>query len=244
MKVAVRSRVLPEARRPRTRHLGAPPGARGGARGRADRTCRAAPARAAAGGAAPGGAATGRELAERLRQPRHEVRDGIPVTYVPYVSPPRPGFYALLGGVGRPALALALRALRLSFDFDLSTRTTRSRRVMRCGACVRRATRVSRARQRRALHGARGSRGGARGAGHPRGGVGRGCEQRGNGRARERLRARRVRVVHLGADIPRRAGASPLPPLQRRQARAAARGKSRESTRSNALRRSYRNRWP
>jgi glycosyltransferase involved in cell wall biosynthesis len=58
-------------------------------------------------------------LAERVRQPRQETRDGLPVTYVPFVSPPRPSFYPYWGAWAAPALAVALRALRRSFDFDL-----------------------------------------------------------------------------------------------------------------------------
>jgi glycosyltransferase involved in cell wall biosynthesis len=63
--------------------------------------------------------ATGRALAERLRQPRHETRDGLPVTYVPFISPPRPSFYPYWGAWAAPGLAAALRALRGSFAFEL-----------------------------------------------------------------------------------------------------------------------------
>jgi teichuronic acid biosynthesis glycosyltransferase TuaC len=59
-------------------------------------------------------------LAELLRQPREEVRDGVPVTYVRYVSPPRPRGYAGWGAWAAPALALALRRLRRAgFAFEL-----------------------------------------------------------------------------------------------------------------------------
>jgi glycosyltransferase involved in cell wall biosynthesis len=66
-----------------------------------------------------GPTAASRALLERLRQPRHDTHDGLPVTYVPYLSPPRPGFYAYWGAWAAPPLALALRALRRSFAFEL-----------------------------------------------------------------------------------------------------------------------------
>jgi teichuronic acid biosynthesis glycosyltransferase TuaC len=59
-------------------------------------------------------------LARALRQPRHETRDGIAVTYVRYISPPRPRAYAQWGAWAAPALALALRRLRRDgFAFEL-----------------------------------------------------------------------------------------------------------------------------
>jgi glycosyltransferase involved in cell wall biosynthesis len=63
--------------------------------------------------------AAARALADRLRQPRHETRDGLPVTYVPFVSPPRPGFYPYWGAWAAPPLAIALRNLRRSFAYEL-----------------------------------------------------------------------------------------------------------------------------
>jgi teichuronic acid biosynthesis glycosyltransferase TuaC len=61
-----------------------------------------------------------RALRSLLGQPRHEVRDGLPVTYVRYISPPRSRGYAHWGRWAAPALALALRRLRRSgFAFDL-----------------------------------------------------------------------------------------------------------------------------
>jgi glycosyltransferase involved in cell wall biosynthesis len=59
-------------------------------------------------------------LAELLRQPRHEVRDGVAVSYVRFLSPPRPRSYARWGAWAAPALALALRRLRRQgFAFEL-----------------------------------------------------------------------------------------------------------------------------
>jgi teichuronic acid biosynthesis glycosyltransferase TuaC len=52
-----------------------------------------------------------RELAARLREPRRQERDGLTVTYVPYVSPPRRRAYARWGAWAAPSLAVALRRL-------------------------------------------------------------------------------------------------------------------------------------
>jgi teichuronic acid biosynthesis glycosyltransferase TuaC len=58
-------------------------------------------------------------LASTLREPLEQTRDGLPVSYVPYVSPPRNRAYATWGAWAAPALALALRRLARSFHFDL-----------------------------------------------------------------------------------------------------------------------------
>ena len=59
-------------------------------------------------------------LADLLRQPQREMREGVPVTYVRYLSPPRPRSYAHWGAWAAPGLALALRRLRREgFEFDL-----------------------------------------------------------------------------------------------------------------------------
>ena len=60
-----------------------------------------------------------RSLTAPLRQPLRESRDGIEVTYVPFVAPSRRRSYPSWGAWAAPPLALALRALRRSFDFDL-----------------------------------------------------------------------------------------------------------------------------
>jgi len=54
-----------------------------------------------------------------LAQPRHVTLDGLDVTYVPYLSPPRPSSYEDWGRWATPSLALALRLLRRRFAFDL-----------------------------------------------------------------------------------------------------------------------------
>ena len=67
--------------------------------------------------AGPGGPA--HALAELVREPRKQTHDGVAVSYVPYVSPPRSGSYASWGAWAAPTLAPALRRLRSSFGFDL-----------------------------------------------------------------------------------------------------------------------------
>ena len=65
----------------------------------------------------PAGAASA--LRKLVREPRKQVHDGLDVSYVPYVSPPRSGSYASWGAWAAPALGLALRRLHRSFAFDL-----------------------------------------------------------------------------------------------------------------------------
>jgi teichuronic acid biosynthesis glycosyltransferase TuaC len=54
-----------------------------------------------------------------LRQPPRVVLDGIDVTYVRYLSPPRPWSYATWGAWAAPALGRALRRLQAAFPFEL-----------------------------------------------------------------------------------------------------------------------------
>ncbi|MCW2951160.1 MAG: glycosyl transferase group 1 [Conexibacter sp.] len=58
-------------------------------------------------------------LRTALRQPRRASLDGIEVTYVPYLSPPRPWSYGAWGAWAAPALRRALRDLRTRFPFEL-----------------------------------------------------------------------------------------------------------------------------
>jgi glycosyltransferase involved in cell wall biosynthesis len=60
-----------------------------------------------------------RALAAPLRQPLRARLDGLPVTYVPFVAPPRPRTYGRWGSWAAPPLAVALRRLRRTFPFDL-----------------------------------------------------------------------------------------------------------------------------
>ncbi|MBX5441732.1 MAG: glycosyltransferase [Solirubrobacteraceae bacterium] len=60
-----------------------------------------------------------RELAARVREPLVQERDGLRVTYVPFASPPRERAYARWGAWAAPPLAVALRAIRRRFPFEL-----------------------------------------------------------------------------------------------------------------------------
>jgi glycosyltransferase involved in cell wall biosynthesis len=53
------------------------------------------------------------------REPGEQIHDGLRVAYVRYVSPPRASAYHAWGAWAAPALGLALRRLRRTFDFDL-----------------------------------------------------------------------------------------------------------------------------
>jgi teichuronic acid biosynthesis glycosyltransferase TuaC len=60
-----------------------------------------------------------RALLEPLRQPLRATLDGLPITYVPFLAPPRPRSYGAWGAYAAPTLAVALRALRRRFPFEL-----------------------------------------------------------------------------------------------------------------------------
>ncbi len=77
---------------------------------------RLVPPRASFTGGAGG---AGEALSARIREPHRQTRDGIPVTYIPFVSPQRERHYPGWGAWAAPALALALARLRRSFPFDL-----------------------------------------------------------------------------------------------------------------------------
>jgi teichuronic acid biosynthesis glycosyltransferase TuaC len=83
-----------------------------------------------AGPSGPAGA-----LAELMREPRRQIHDGLEVAHVPYVSPPRPRAYATWGRWAAPALGIALRRLRRSFEFDL----VHAHNAVPAGDAVRRA---------------------------------------------------------------------------------------------------------
>ncbi len=70
-----------------------------------------------------------------VREPRRQIRDGLQVTYVPYVSPPRDRAYPRWGAWAAPALGLALRRLRGSFPFEL----VHAHNAVPAGDAVRRA---------------------------------------------------------------------------------------------------------
>jgi teichuronic acid biosynthesis glycosyltransferase TuaC len=66
-----------------------------------------------------GPAAAASALAGLARQPRTQVRDGLQIGYVPYVSPDRKRTYAAWGKWAAPSLAVAMAHLHRSFPFEL-----------------------------------------------------------------------------------------------------------------------------
>jgi teichuronic acid biosynthesis glycosyltransferase TuaC len=60
-----------------------------------------------------------RALGKLVREPLTQTRDGLEISYLPYVSPPRSRSYANWGAWAAPSLGLALRRLRRSFGFEL-----------------------------------------------------------------------------------------------------------------------------
>ena len=100
---------------------------------------RLVPPRGCAGAGGPARSAPA--LARVRRAPHARSRDGLPVTYVPYVSPPRERSYASWGAWAAPPLALALRRLRAHVPVRADPRPQRRAR--------RRRRRAARARARR-----------------------------------------------------------------------------------------------
>ncbi|MGZ6695730.1 MAG: glycosyltransferase [Solirubrobacteraceae bacterium] len=60
-----------------------------------------------------------RALRTLSAQPRRATLDGIDVRYVPFLAPPRPSTYGTWGAWAAPALAVALRRLKREFPFEL-----------------------------------------------------------------------------------------------------------------------------
>ena len=73
--------------------------------------------------------------ATALAQPPRATLDGIDVAYVPFLAPPRPRTYGTWGRWAAPPLAVALRALRRTFAFDL----VHAHNAVPAGEAVRRA---------------------------------------------------------------------------------------------------------
>ena len=147
-------------------------------------------------------ASTRGALLAPLRQPASTRLDGIPVSYVRYLSPPRPWSYGSWGAWAAPSVALALRRLRRDFEFDL----IHAHYAVPAGDAVRRV--APRAPLVVSVHGGdvygvSQRRAGARAVraalGHARlvlansAGTARRCAEHG---------ARATRVIHLGADVP------------------------------------------
>jgi teichuronic acid biosynthesis glycosyltransferase TuaC len=82
-----------------------------------------------------GALAAASALARRLREQRAQMRDGLSVEYVPYVSPQRARAYASWGAWAAAPLALAMTRTRRSFAFDL----VHAHNAVPAGDAVRRA---------------------------------------------------------------------------------------------------------
>jgi glycosyltransferase involved in cell wall biosynthesis len=165
---------------------------------------RLVPPRAALAG---GPAAAARALGGLLRESTHQVHDGLPVTYVPYVSPPRAGSYASWSAWAAPSLAVSLRRLHRRTGFQL----IHAHNAVPPGDAVSRALRQARLDVPLVVS----VHGGDVLYTAPRSTAGREAVARGLGAARLVLAnsrgiaalagdcgAREVRVVHLGADAP------------------------------------------
>jgi teichuronic acid biosynthesis glycosyltransferase TuaC len=164
---------------------------------------RLVPPRASLNAGSGGLGTRARALGGLVRQPLRQDHDGIPVTYVPYVSPPRWRSYPSWGAWAAPALGVALRRLRRRTNFDL----IHAHNAVPAGDAVRRAgldvPLVVSVHGGDVLYTA------------PRSTAGREAVARGLGAARLVLAnsrgiaelaradgAREARVVHLGADLP------------------------------------------
>jgi teichuronic acid biosynthesis glycosyltransferase TuaC len=157
------------------------------------------PLAALRGGAAQALRAAGRAAA----QPPRATLDGIEIAYVPFLSPPRPRFYGDWGRWAAPSLAVALRALRRRFAFDL----VHAHNAVPAGEAVRRAgiraPLVVSVHGGDVFHTAARSR---RGAESVRAAFARARLVLANSAGIEErclvLGARATRVVHLGTDLP------------------------------------------
>jgi glycosyltransferase involved in cell wall biosynthesis len=150
-----------------------------------------------------------RALLAPLRQPLHATLDGIDVTYVPFVAPPRPRSYGSWGAYAAPTLALALRRLRRAFPFDLvhahyaapgADAVRRARPGVPYVVSVHGGDVLSVA--RRSAAGAKAVRHGLEGARAVL------ANSRATAERARELGARHAHVVHLGTDVP----ATPAPP--------------------------------
>ena len=137
--------------------------------------------------------------------PAAQQRDGLQVTYVPYVSPARERGYPRWGAWAAPPLGLALRRLRRSFPFEL----VHAHNAVPAGDAVRlRRACACRWSSRSTAATCSTRRGAARAGAQARARAGWGrrgwCSPtaRASPSSRARTAPRETRVVHLGADRP------------------------------------------
>ena len=148
-----------------------------------------------------------RALLEPLRQPLVARLDGVEVTYVPFLAPPRPRSYGRWGAWAAPTLRLALARLRRGFAFDL----VHAHYAAPAGEAVRRArpgvptvVSVHGGDVLSVVHGPGGRAAVTRALGHARIVL---ANSAGTAERARALGARETRVVHLGTDVP--AGPAP-----------------------------------
>jgi glycosyltransferase involved in cell wall biosynthesis len=169
---------------------------------------------------AAGPAAAASALAGLAREPRAQLRDGLQIDYVPYVSPDRQRSYATWGKWALPSLGVAMARLHRSFPFEL----VHAHNAVPAGDAVRRvrALRAVRAPLVISVHGGDVLYTAARmpaGAETVRAALADARLVLANSEGIAELSrahgARETRVVHLGTDIPaaarppRRSGAAP-----------------------------------
>lgn len=167
------------------------------------------PPLAAARGLLRGDPGARRALRAAVAQPRRATLDGIPVSYLRYLSPPRGRSYASWGAWAAPPLRRALAAVRATFAFEL----VHAHYAVPAGDAVRRAapgTPLIVSVHGGDVHGAHADAATVRATfAHARlvlansAGTARRCAARG---------AARTRVVHLGADLPAAAAPAPATP--------------------------------
>jgi glycosyltransferase involved in cell wall biosynthesis len=153
-------------------------------------------------------------LVAPFRQPLRSELDGIPVTYVPFLAPPRWRSYGAWGAWAAPTLALALRRLHARWPFDL----VHAHYAAPAGDAVRR----SRIRRPFVISAHGGdvlavALASASGAGAVRSALGAArlvlANSAGTARRCADLGARTTRVVHLGTDVPPAPSHHEGPPL-------------------------------
>jgi teichuronic acid biosynthesis glycosyltransferase TuaC len=151
----------------------------------------------------------GRAARAAMRQPGRATLDGIEVSYLRYLSPPRPWSYQWWGAWAAPVLAPALRRIRRSFRFDL----VHAHYAVPAADAVRRASRAAPLVVSVHGHDVQGAGAGGRNVGaalgHARLVL---ANSAGTAERCRALGARATRVVHLGTDVPARIGPRPAAP--------------------------------
>ncbi len=144
-----------------------------------------------------------------IRQPARAALDGIEISYLRYLSPPRPWSYQLWGAWSAPVLAPALRRIRRSFRFDL----VHAHYAVPAGDAVRRAYRSAPLVVSVHGHDVQGAGAGGRNVraalAHARLVL---ANSAGTAERCRAIGARQARVVHLGTDVPARTGPPPSAP--------------------------------